>query len=508
MKRLFANLAATLFLAGLLLLSSGAANAQEMTFSDLARKLPGSINAVMAVNVGRIAKSEIATREGWASTYAGQTASGLMFVPEKANVVLVGATMDIAAFHPRETALLITMDQVPPFDTIRGLTNGEVDEVGDRKFIETTSGGYVYRVSDHLVAGLRPAQRPYFLNWINDMDRDTTRVPDYLEEGISYSDKLGTEIIMAFNLDGTVSRSRVYDKIRDMPAISNNSLNAKEVSGQIASMRGITIGVTVRDKVYGAVKIDFAEDISSLDPLASQIAQSVFSRTGLTLEEFQSWPVKASKNSIELSGDLSTPSLRKLLSIVNVPSFTDHPYASVSESEQSPDTNTPAYISKRYFDTVNSFYDEIKAKITPGAAYLENAKWLGTYADKISALSVLNVDDAVVTYGDEVAQTLRDAAVGLRDSNQTTKVNEQQLIASGTRSGGGYGANLSWGGGFSSGGVGWGEGNRGDGSRIRRATRNQEQSEAITSVVSMFSKVDTDRVQVQQAMTRKYGMDF
>ena len=482
--------------------------AQEATFGDLAKKLPGNVNAVMAVNVDKISKSPIGVSEKWATSYGGQTASGLMFVPEAANVVLMGAVMDFDAFRPKETAIMITMDQVPPVGTLRSMTDGRVDDINDMEFIETKAGAYVHRASDTLIVGLRPGDRAYFRNWLSDLNKSSTRVKDYLEEGIGFADE-NAAIIMAFNLEHFVSRSRVYDNIKGMDAVRTNTLDPKIVSKQLASLRGFTLGVTVTDKVTGSVKIDFAEDISSLAPLASEIAQAVLARTGLQLEEFESWEVTSNANQVKLSGSLSTPSLRKIISIVDVPRFDENPYASASESMNSASADTPASLSKKYFDTVNSFYDEIKSKITPGAAYLENAKWLGNYADKIDAMSVLNIDEAVVAYGNQVSQTLRDAGTGLRNTNQTAKEVNQQMLADGTRSGGGFGASLSWGGGYSTGGVGWGEGtNRGDGSRARGAAQKKEKSEAVKSIVGMFSNLDTDRRNVRQAMSQKYGMDF
>lgn len=506
MKHLFTRLWAILIVIGLTsLVDVPVGNAQDATFSDLAKKLPGNVNAVMAVNVHQISNSPIGIREKWATSYAGQTASGLMFVPEGANVVLIGAAMDFDAFKPKETAIMITMDHVPDVSAIRSMTDGQVDEIVDSEIVETKAGAYVHRASDTLVVGLRPGDRAYFRNWLSDLKKSSTRVKDYLEEGVGFADEHAS-IIMAFNLEYFVSRSRVYDKINGMDALRTNNLDPKLVSKQLASMRGFTLGVTVSDKVYGSVKIDFAEDISSLAPLASEIAQSVFARSGMQLEEFESWNVTSSAKQIKLSGDLSTPSLRKILSIVDVPRFDDTPYASASESASA---DTPASLSKKYFDTVNSFYDEIKAKITPSSAYLENAKWLGNYADKIDGLSVLDIDEAVIAYGNQVSQTMRDAATGLRNTNQTAKEVNQQMLAAGTRSGGGYGASLSWGGGYSSGSVGWGEGvNRGDGSRARGAAQKKEKSEAVKSVVGMFSTLDTDRRNVKQAMSQKYGMDF
>ncbi len=506
MKQLLLRLSKYLFVFGAsCLLAIQAGNAQDSTFVDLTRKLPGNVNSIMAVNVQQISQSPIAMREKWATTYAGQTASGLMFVPELAKVVMMGAVMDFEDFHPKETVLMMTMDKVPAVGEIRAKTDGMVDEIAGQEFIETKAGAFVRRDSDTLVVGLRPGDRSYFGKWLSDLKKSATQVKPYLEEGAKFADEHAS-IIMAFDLSNFVSRNRVYEKIKSMDLVNSNNMDAKKVSAQIASMRGFTLGVTVSEKVFGAIKIDFADDISNLGPVASEIAQAVLARTGMQLEEFESWKVTTSANQIKLSGNLSTPSLRKILSLINVPRFDEKPYVSASESMNA---DTPGSMTKRYFDTVNSFYDEVKAKITPASAYLENAKWLDNYANKIDGLSILDIDEVAVSYGNAVSQTLRDSANGLRNTNQTAKEVNQEMLASGTRSGGGWGVSASWGGGYGYGTAGWGEGtNWGDGSRIRRQAQRKEKSEAIKSIVGLFAELDTDRRQVQQALTQKYGMDF
>ncbi len=511
MRRFLTGLAVAAIATGTLCLTAPPQTAaQEMSIEDMAKLLPGSINSLMVVNAERIESSGISKKDGWAETHAGKVASGLIFLPADAKVVLLGAVMDYDTFDPRETALMASMDKVPPIDMIRQLTDGTIDEIGGMQVVSTPNDHYIARLDDNLVVGLRPALRPYFSRWLESLKkREPSRVPDYLEQGLGYAENLGTEVIVAFNLGEVVSATEVYSRIKDNEDLRNASLDAKQVAQQIASVRGMTLGITVRDKIVGALKFDFKGDISSLEPLARQLATGLCQRTGIHLDEFQEWNISSDANQVRLSGEMSTESFRKILSIVDAPQAHSTEVAATGTSETG-DPSDPAYVTKNYFDTVNSFVDNLSPKLTPAATYTENANWFRKYADKIDAMGTLNVDQDMIAYGNYVSQIFRESSLLLINTRETTKEKQQAMIASGARSGGGGGGRAygfragsrygRWGGRYGRSG--------GDGSRLRRAVRNQQKSEAIKTVAQGFEEIATEQRNVRQSMTDKYQTQF
>lgn len=508
------------FLTGLLTVvltvgAIGPALAQQSTpapsINDMAKMLPGSINSIMVVNAQRIRSSEIAKKDSW-DTHAGEVASGLIFIPADANRVVMGAVMDYDTFDARETAVLVEMDQTPPLDVIRSVTDGTIDEIAGMKIVETPQDHYVARLDDHLIAGLRPALRPYFSRWLTSLKkRESIRVPDYLEQGINYAEELGTEVIVAFNLGSVVSPTRVLDEIQDNEQVRQASLDVKQVARQVASVKGMTLGITVRDKIYGSLKFDFSEDISSLKPLARQLVSGICERTGIHLSEFDEWNVTSDAHTVKISGDMSTESFRKIMSIVDAPHSHTTDYATHDEMKTENATD-PMYVTKKYFDSVNSLVDQIAPKLSPASTYTQNANWLRKYADKIDSMGTLNVDEDMIAYGNFVSQTFRDASLLMIDSRENTKITQEKLMASGARSGGGR---SGWGGGSGyRGGYRYGRwgGQRGltggDGSRLRRSARNKTQAEVVKSVSDSFDQIATQQRDVRQAMTEKYQTQF
>ena len=328
---------------------------------------------------------------------------------------------------------------------------------------------------------------------------------------MTFAEDLGTEVIIAFDLGEVVSRTNVYERIKDSEEIRQASLDPKDVAKQVASVRGFTLGITVRDKIYGSIKFDFGEDVGSLEPLARQLATGLCQRAGIHLDEFMDWNVQHGSNQVRLAGDMSTESLRKILSIVDAPQSHATEYASQEEYDAA-DSSDPLVATKQYFNTVNSFIDQMSPKLSPAATYTENANWFRKYADKIDSMGTLNVDQDMIAYGNFVSQMFREASLLLINTRETTKQKQQALIASGARSGGGWGGrSYGWRGGRRYGGWGRrGGGYRagGDGSRLRRSVRNSLQSDALKTVAQAFEEIATEQRNVRQSMTDKYQTQF
>ncbi len=510
MKRILTGLLITAITTGMMCLTAvPQAAAQQLSIEDMAKLLPGSINALMVVNAERIKNSGISKKEGWADTQAGKVASGLIFLPGSANVIVLGSVMDYDTFDARETSALVSMDKVPPLEIIRQVTDGKIDVVAGTQVVETPDDHFIAPINEHLAAALRPALRPYFARWLASLQKgETSRVPDYLEEGLGYAQDLGTEVIVAFNLGEVISASQALERIQGNDQVRQASLNPKEVAQLVASVRGCTLGITIRDKMVGAIKFDFTEDISSLQPLARQLATGLCNRTGFHLDEFDEWNVELSGKQVKLSGELSTESLRKVLSIVDAPQSHTTDVTS-QEQMESENLTDPVVATKKYFDTVNSFVDQLAPKLSPAVTYTENANWFRKYADKIDGMGTLNVDQDMIAYGDYVSQILRESALLMINTRESTKEQQQALIASGARSGGGWGGGYAvrgysrygrWGGRYGRSG--------GDGSRLRRAARNQQKSQAIKTVAQGFEEIATERRNVKQSMTDKYQTQF
>ncbi|MCP4080741.1 MAG: hypothetical protein GY819_08360 [Planctomycetaceae bacterium] len=485
----------------------------QQAVTELAKKFPGYVNAVMSVNAKKIRGSALAKEKGWTDSYEGKVSSGLIFVPDTADEVLMGSAMDFQTFHARTTAMLIEVPNKPDIELIRKATNGKIDTMLGMKVVETNDDHYVAVLDDDTVAAYRPAIRTDFLPWLSDLKKGNTMdVRPYLAEGLAYSD-MGTEVIIAFDLKHVISREKIYDDIKGSKEIEDAGLDPKVVSGIIASIRGVTLGVTVTDHITGAVKIDFEEDVTSLKTLHGGIAKGVLERIGLHVDDFDNWePKKTTPKQLQMLGRLSESSFRRLMAIVDAAPSNSMAMSSAGSSS-APASNDPATININYFDAVDNLVQEVKPKLNAGNAYTRNAKWLRKFAEKIDLLPVMNVDADVVDFGVYAASMLRDASQYMIDTNSETKTKIQGLIASGARSGGGVGYGGGYGRSYGAnyGGYRWGNrygrgsrSGRGTGQRLRDATRANDKTEAIRTLSQMFTDYDAQRADLRRELEQKY----
>ena len=69
---------------------------------------------------------------------------------------------------------------------------------------------YIVQFGPKVLAAMGPANRQSVLRWIRETQGEAkTELSPYLQKAAGYSDNAGTEIIMAFDLDGALSWERV-----------------------------------------------------------------------------------------------------------------------------------------------------------------------------------------------------------------------------------------------------------------------------------------------------------
>ena len=464
------------------------AHAQSPTIKSMASQMPSGVNSVVVLNVAKIRESQIAQSEGWCTTPEGRIASGFHSLPIDANIILLAAPMDYETFHPRFVTSLMSFDQAPSLVQVREITGGRIDEILKTQTIETPSDHYVTRLNDNLVAAFRPAMRPEFAKWLSDLKNDeSSRMKDYLEEGLNYAEELGTELIIAFNLKHVVSRTRVYEDAKTSDVLQEHVIEPKAFSAAVASLRGITLGATVRDKVFASVKFDFDEDISIVSPVAETLVSDILDRTGISLPEFEEWKPIVKANQIVIRGDLSVSSFRRLVSVLGAPDANVATPRTSNPDMSGGDLRIVA--TKEYFDAVNSYLADVTPKLDRTDSYTKNAKWLRKFAEKIEGLRQLDVDSNVLDYGDYVAQSLRNAQLVLIDIREDSGNRARTLLDSGRR-------------GYHRGGR-YGYGYRGgNGARERSNSRAKFKSDAVKSVTDIFSQVTARQNELRRELDR------
>jgi hypothetical protein len=306
------------------------------------------------------------------------------------------------------------------------------------------------------------------------------------------------------------------DKLMASPMAKEEGWRAdlEQLAEVLASVRGVTLGVTVTDQRHGAIRIDFDQDASVLKEFAKSLLLEVLGRQGLMIDEFQEWTAEVSGKTISLRGVLYQSGMRRVLSILDAPvSAQQSLVVSSSETESSSaDERLVIATSQNYFKSVTSLLDDLRIKRSTGemVTWGQVGAWFEKYARKIDALPILNVDPELLDYGAYVAHSLRDAenamkGIGVRSSYRKTELPSEYTYN--VRGGAAAGAN--WYGARGGYGYAWTAQENVRGEMATRAkVSTQERIRGNVETNHITQGIAESTAEVRRRMTERYQVEF
>ena len=203
---------------------------------------------------------------------------------------------------------------------------------------------------------------------------------------------------------------------------------AKVISG----IQGMTIRLAVDQKARGTLRVDFSDSPQVFGALAKPVLLEALDRHGAHLADLDNWAAKIQGNSIVMDGEFSTDGLRRLFSLLEIPTTkfstlkNEDTSQSQSQSQNSPSDKIKA--SQVYFKTVTALITDLRKTLDDNRD--NHSVWMERYGRKIDALPLLHVDDDLLAYGANVGQTFREMALAHRSA----------FISGGVRKSGIYGS--------------------------------------------------------------------
>ena len=202
--------------------------------------------------------------------------------------------------------------------------------------------------------------------------------------------------------------------------------------------------------------------------------------------------------SIVMQGNFSTDGLRRVFSVVELPSAK---FSMLKDSAEPMDDSTPESLiresSLTYFSSVDVLLKDLKRELRGNKAV---SAILERYAGRIDRMPILNVDEDLLDYGSGIAQTLRAIALsrrqgGIKSGTQTTGMGR-----------GGY-SNYSYDYGYFD-----VSGDRYSGARASAADRANIKARAMAESnnarVEGAKQIADATAQIRRQMTKKYGVEF
>jgi hypothetical protein len=463
-------------------------------FSADARWAPAQTNVLTMINSERIFKSKLALKERAAEASKAAFDSGVSIVTPDADRILIATQLDLEVMHTISTAAVYSRAR-SKFD-LNAMANkigSSVDSIAGRGTVLLPNDAMVVELGPDTVGVMKPGNRQAVSNWLRAATGSgSNQLTRYLVEAVSFADR-NADIIIAMDLQDAVSPTVIKDRLGDMNSVEKNQVDA--IAEILSGIKGITLGVTVRDSITGSIKVDFPSSAKGLDKVGKPLLLEILGNRGLMIDDLSTWSVKSTDQQLLFSGPLSIAGLRAITSLVSQPLLPEF----IAEESGVEDA---AYArSKTYCKSLETYVTELTTKKPNSRGLKAYATWFETYAAKINGFSILNVDPELVAVGNSVADSLREMAKLARQANVQIKQGKAEIRTEGNGYNGynGYGNNNGYG------RYGYSQPSRS--SRLKQAeTASRGNAEDVGREI--LESIQKDVTGIRQKMSTKYGVNF
>lgn len=476
------RLVLTLTVFSCLVISSQASFAQiEATL----KLIPNDANAISIVNVEKIYGSEMAAREKWIEESKVKYANSPLYFPTNTESVVMAAEFDLAYGSAMWEAAHLTMKYDIQMDTVAELCNGTLDKLGGYECVDTGGGGTLLKLNNKTLATKFPANRQQIGRWARAVrNSQTGDLSPYLM-GVAKLAKSDSdaEIIMGIDLVDAVNPNLLREKL-DRKKWGEKTDDMIKI---LSSLQGVTFEVRLKNAAQGILRVDFAEDATPLASVAKEFIIAGLKEKGLYIKDVDNWVADTNGKQISFKGRLTSSGLRRVSSII------EPPRVPISSSEMSSEDRgdiqrRKALATKEHWDAVQALLKDLRNYQPQTRNQL--AFYYERYARKIDNLPILNVDDEELDFAAEVANILRQVALGRRDVVARTAAVDKQYR--------GYNSTYTYG------AHGWVGNSRSAQSSSEAASANIIAAGA-TSKAKLMEGLDQMNAETRRSLTKKYS---
>ncbi|NOX55373.1 MAG: hypothetical protein GXP27_13235 [Planctomycetes bacterium] len=438
-KALSAGWVAWLLAALVLFSALSVANAAGR-FDDLLYRVPRSANALLVIDVKGVHSSPLAVKEGWKSQHeASYVKKPMLLPPESDRMILASQMNPNRDFEVLWEGAVVSLTEPLPPRAIARAEGGYVDQIGGVPAVWSPSDAYIVLFEPKLMGILSPAHRQAVARWIEDGEvTRTVVVSKYLKEAADSVDGQKTQIVLALDLKDAVQPHRLEQALNKSQLVGDDAAKKQKWAKIVSSIRGVTLSVQIGRTAQGTLRVDFSESTSPFGKDAKALVLGVLDEYGVGIDELQQWKTRLDGESIVMQGELSTPGMRRIFSLLELPTtnFTaadelpqESPGSSSPSSRTSEDKEKAVVeASQTYFKSVSTLLNDLQEEFRTNrdARRSLSAVFLERYAKRIDRLPILHVDEELLAYGMKVAETLRSTSIASRQAGVRAGVRKAQ----------------------------------------------------------------------------------
>ncbi|MCH7729083.1 MAG: hypothetical protein IH991_21765, partial [Planctomycetes bacterium] len=483
------------------------ANVAHAQFHDLTKRIPDGANTIILIDVDKLLNSPIGKKEGWRDQHLKAFEAGVAAVPPSATKFVKAAKLDFSTMDAEWEVSLLDLKYDPSIPKVALRYQGTIDNISGREVAVLPGDMYVVKFGPRFAAVGAPAKRQDVARWINRIYSNSLRgLSPYLAEAQKFAEA-SSPITMAIDLTHTFSPALVKERLQNSDALKGKDIDLDKLSEALSSIRGVSLGIAVRENRVGAIKVDFAKDVSILGDLAKPILLEALGNNGAMIEEFKDWDVRVTGKRIQITGTLYQSGMRRILSLLDPPPSLRQAASQTSPNDPQAKQKLVVFASQTYYKSIVSLLGDLRADKAGRKTMGQISVWFGKYARRIDRLSMVNVDPDVLDYGKFVSESLRTGQAEVTGAAARSRVRQQQVpeqydvqtysVPIGVNWRGSYGWN------------GWtATPNRTRTGQLKAKVRSQERIRGSMSANLILQHIDNATSDIRRYMTQKYNVDF
>lgn len=405
--------------------ASFAAAADDLT--PLLSKLPSDTNTLSIIRLKAMLTSPRGVRENWAQKYEAGYLEGALTIPPVVDTLAIGAEVGAGDNGDVPRVAVFTLATQVKFDpaTVARRQNGRTEYVGGQMVVFSPHYGYLAQLPSGMVGLFPPGDRQQLSKWLRgSKENRPVGFAEYLQDAVK---KAGDAHILLAIDAAEMGDSAVAKKWAAESTVLEGKPQAAAVSDIVGTLIGVRFAATVGDDLLAKITIDFGAPVGEHAGMLHALFLAWLAETGASLDELRTAKASADGNSLVLETPLSNRSLRRVMTLLQVPTLAaaDHP----AGQSVLPEADVTA--SRRYFNAIDQILSDLNSQGRSKESYEQSSLWHDNYADKIDLFPTVNVAPELIQFGAAVSASLRAMSRSLEGEPHALDVLEMEKYSRG-----------------------------------------------------------------------------
>lgn len=372
--------------------------------------VPEEANTVVIIRVKRLLDSPRGLQENWRAKQDAEFLAGSVSIGTWFDTIVRGSHVTPAQPHGTWSVGLTLRPAMFSLDAVERVIKGDVEQIAGRPTIVSRRGYFAELTPDVLGVMSANAPRQDFARWVRrSASPGPARLSPYL---MAAAGDDSPDILVAVDTLDAPNPPVLRERLASSPVLKGKTNDQIALFKLLVGLQGFRLAINVSDTTNAAMTFDFSTPTTPQAALLKPILIELLEDAGAAIDELRDAQVSLESKSAVLRFTLSDAGLRRVMSLVPMPTMSYVQPPSSSASAKPTTADVPA--SRRYYKAVNRLVADLQRLNRNAREYQKTATWHDSYAKRIEQLPVVGVDPDMLTYGADIARKLHMLAASLR----------------------------------------------------------------------------------------------